>query len=655
MADLLNIGVNGLLAYQRSLSTTSHNIANVNTEGYRRQRVELGTQTPQYTGAGFEGSGVKVSAVKSIYNQFIESQLTTNTSLLNEQETLYRLSSDLDNLLADPDVGLSPVLQNFFKSLQDLSTDPSSTPVRQVVLSEADALTSIFNDTYNRLNTEKDAVNSQVSSAVTDINSLSLSIASINNDIILASGGSATTPPNDLIDQRQNLLNDLAELVNLNTVTQSDGSINVFIGKGQSLVVGTSAQQLTTVANEYDAGRLEVALVAGSGTVNINNQISGGKLGGALTFRKDVLDKTFLQLGRVAMGLATDMNEQHKLGYDLNNTLGTNFFSDLTTTTAVDSANNAGTTNHVYNATVTDSGLLQASDYRLSYGAGGAYSVTRLSDNKLIGTNTNLATLSTAVSASEGFSLALGSGSSIAVGDSFLISPVKTAAGDIGVSLTNTSQIAAASPIIAARNAANTGDSKFINDGLISSTGTLPSGAITFTFNSGTNTFVASPAISTTPNAATIAYNPATDSGKQYTVTLAGVGDYQFTVTGTPANSDSISINVNTNGSGDNRNIASMLALQEKKTLANGTANYQESFSELVADVGVKTKRAEFAMDANQVLYDRAQSAQLEVSGVNLDEEAADLIRFQQAYQAVARIISSADELFQSLLGAVSR
>jgi len=653
MADLLNIGVNGLLAYQRALSTTSHNISNVNTEGYRRQRVEFATQTPQYTGAGFEGSGVKVSAVKSIYNQFIEAQLTNNTSLLNEQETLYRFSSDLDNLLADPDVGLSPVLQNFFKAMQDLSTDPSSTSVRQVVLSEADALTSIFNDTYNRLNTEKDAVNSQISSAVTDINSLSQSIANINKDIVLASGGSTATPPNDLIDQRQNLLNNLAELVNINTVTQTDGSINVFIGKGQSLVVGNSYQQLTTVANEFDSSTLEVAVVAGAGSVNINNQLSGGKLGGALTFKDDVLDKTFSQLGRVALGMAVDMNAQHQLGYNLNNTLGTNFFTDLTASTAVSSDNNASATDHVYNISVTDSNLLQASDYRLNYGTGGTYTVTRLSDNTVVGSNTNLATLSTTISASEGFSLALGSGSSIAVGDSFLISPVKNAARDIGVALTNTSQIAAASPLISTRNAANTGDSKFTNDGLISSTGSLPASAITFTFNSGTNTFLASPAIATTPNAATISYDPATDSGTQYQVTLAGIGVYQFTVTGTPANNDSISIDLNNNGSGDNRNIASMLALQERKTLGNGSANYQESFSELVADIGVKTKRAEFARDANQVLFDRSVSAQMEVSGVNLDEEAADLIRFQQAYQAIARVISSADELFQSLLGAV--
>jgi len=655
MADLLNIGVNGLLAYQRSLSTVSHNISNVNTEGYRRQRVELSTQTPQYTGSGFEGAGVKVAAVTSVYNQFVETQVTNNTSLFNEQDTLLRFSSDLDNLLADPDVGVSPVLQTFFKSLQDLSTDPGSTPVRQVVLSEAEALTSIFNDTYTRLNTQQSGVNAEISSAVNDINSLSKSIADINKNILLTSGGNTNFPPNDLIDQRQTLINELAELVSLNTVTQDDGSVNVFIGKGQSLVVGTSSQQLTTATNEFDITQLEVGISVGSGSVNISNQITGGKLGGALLFRNDVLDKAYNQLGRVALTLSEDINAQHQLGYDLSNTLGGNFFTDLTSTIATQNSNNATATNHVYTATVSDSNLIQASNYRLDYGTGNVYSLTRLSDNSVIGSSTNLTTLSTAVSTSEGFTLALTSGSSIAVGDSFLVSPTKNAARDIDMALTNTSQLATASPLLASRSTSNTGDANFTKDGLISSTGTLPTSPITFTFSSGTNTFVASPAAATTPAGATIAYNPATDSGTEYQVVLAGVGTYQFTVTGTPANGDAISVDVNSNGSGDNRNILAMINLQEQKGVANGSANYQEAYSELVSEIGVKTKRAEFSANANQVLFDRAVSSQLEISGVNLDEEAADLIRFQQSYQAVARIITTADELFQTLLGAVSR
>lgn len=655
MADLLNIGVNGLLAYQRSLATVSHNIANVNTDGYRRQRTELTTQVPQYSSPGFVGAGVKIQGVSRAYDQFVETQVTNNTALYKQQETLHNLASNLDNLLADSEVGLSPTLQTFFKSLQDLSTDPGSTPVRQVLLSEGKGLTSVFNDTYSRLQDLKSNVNGEVSTAVNEINSLSRSIADLNNDILTSKSGHPNFPPNDLLDQRSNLINQLAEKVSVSTVMQDDGSINVFIGKGQSLVVGTSSQQLTTTPSAFDITQLEVGIAVGGTSVNITDQVSGGSLGGALTFRKDILDKAYQQLGRVALSISEDMNSQHQLGYDLNNQLGGNFFTDLTVTSSLSNSSNAASTNHIYTATVSDSNLLQASNYRLDYGAGNVYSLTRLSDNSVVGSSASLATLSSTVSASEGFTLALGSGSSITVGDSFLISPVANAARDIDMSLTHTNQIAAASPLLASRNAANTGDAVFSNDGLISSAGALPAATITFTYNSATNEFVASPAAATTPPSAALSYDPATNNGNQYQVTLAGVGVYQFNISGNPANGDQIDINVNNNGSGDNRNILSMIGLQEQKLVANGSANYQEAYSELVSEVGVKTQRAEFSMEANQVLYERAVSSQLEVSGVNLDEEAADLIRFQQAYQAVARVISTADELFQSLLGAVSR
>jgi flagellar hook-associated protein 1 FlgK len=655
MADLLNIGVNGLLAYQRSLSATSHNIANVNTEGYRRQRVDLTTQTPQFTGAGFEGTGVKVANVSRAYDQFIESQLTNNTSLYKEQEILHTFASDLDNLLADSQVGLSPVLQSFFKSLQDLSTDPGSTPVRQVVLSEAQGLTSMFKDTYARLEDLQTGINLEISTAVEQINSYSQSIAKINKDILFAKGVGNNNAPNDLLDQRQNLINGLAELVNVKTVPQDDGSINVFIGKGHSLVVGTSNQSLAVAKNIFDATRLEVGLAVGTSTVNISGQITGGKLGGAMSFRNDMLDNAYNQLGRLAMALSEDMNTQHSLGYNLDNELGTDFFTDLTTTTSRGSSNNATATDHLYSASVVDSNLLVASDYRLDYSAGGTYTLTRLKDNSVVGSSASLATLSTTVSASEGFTLALTSGTSITAGDSFLLAPVRNAARDMGVALSDTNKIAAASPLLASRAATNTGNAIFSNDGLISSSGSLPASAISFTFNSATNEFVASPAAATTPAAASISYDPASDSGTPYQVTLAGVGDYRFTVTGTPANGDVISVDVNTSGSGDNRNMLAMIGLQEQKLISNGSSNYQEAYSELVSEVGVKTGRAEFSRDANRILFERTFSSQQEVSGVNLDEEAADLIRFQQSYQAVARIISTADELFRTLLGAVSR
>jgi len=651
MADLLNIGTTGLLAYQSSLATVSHNIANVNTEGYRRQRVDLVAQVPQLSGAGFEGSGVRVSSLQRVYDRFLEGQVTSNMSTFKQQETLSSLSGELNNYLADPNIGLSPVLQGFFKSVQDLSTDPSSAPVRQVMLSDAETLASVFNDTYRRLQDSKNSVNTQLASSVTEINNLSSAIANVNKNILLTSNGSENFPPNDLLDQRQTLINKLAELVNVTTVSQDDGSVNVFIGNGQSLVVGAISQKLAITQNEFDQTQNEIGFVTGGSVSPITNQLTGGKIGGALSFRNDVLSVAYNTIGRVALGLSNDINDQHQLGYDLNNQLGGNFFTDLTSTTAISNINNATSTDYQLVSNVTDSNLVQASDYRLDYSSagGGTFSLTRLSDNSIVGSSTSLATLSSTVSASEGFSITLSSGTSITAGDSFLISPVRNATRDIGVAITNTNQIAAASPLIFTRSASNGGDA-FINEGsLISRSGsTIPATPVTLTFNSATNEF----AVST---GGTISYDPASDSGTQHQVVIAGLGTYQFTVKGNPANGDVFSLGSNAGGVADNRNLLAIINLQESKQLANGSANYQEAYSELVSQVGVKTKRAEFSRDAHQALFERAQASQQEVSGVNLDEEAANLIRFQQAYQAVARVISTADELFQTLLGAVSR
>jgi len=650
MAELLNIGVSGLTSYQRALTTVSHNITNANTAGYTRQLTDLAAQAPQFTGAGFEGTGVQVSAIKRSYNNFLEDQVTRNLTAFKQQEALSSLSADLDNFLADPDIGVAPILQNFFTSLQDLSTDPSSTPTRQVLLSDANSLTAIFNSSYDRLQNLKNGVNVEVSSSVSEINSFSKAIADINKDILVASGG-GRFPPNDLLDQRQNLLNKLAEKISVTSFEQDDGTLNVFVGGGQSLVVGTQYQALSVVNSEYDRTVSNIAISQGATNIDITDQISGGKLGGVINFRTDVLNPAYNQLGRIAVSLSGNINSQNQLGLTLGNTMGGNFFTDLTSSTSISSTSNATATDYLFTSTISDTNLLKSSEYRLDYSSasGGTYTMTRLSDNTTVGTSTNLATLSSTVSASEGFSFSLTSGTSITNGDKFRISPVVNAARDISVSITNTNDIATASPLVFSGQATNSGDVLFNNDGLISKSGsTIPGTPITFTFNSTTNVF----AIST---GGTIAYDPATDGGTQYQLTVAGLGSYQFTVSGTPSNGDVISLGSNAGGTGDNRNVLKILGTQSQKLLGGSTASFQEAYAQLVADVGVKAKRAEFSSQANQVLYERAVASQQATSGVNLDEEAADLIRYQQAYQAVARVISTADEIFQVLLGAVSR
>lgn len=651
MADLLNIGVNGLLSYQQSLSTVSHNITNVNTEGYTRQRVELTNQTPQYVGVGYEGTGVRVDSIQRVYDKFLSGQVTSTVSSFKQQETLARFTNEIDDYLADPQAGLTPALQNFFKSVQDLSTDPSSTPIRQVLLSDARNLQSSFNDSYQKLKRLQDGVNVELDSGVNEINNLSQAIANLNKSITFAQGGNAGAQPNDLIDQRDNLVNKLAEYVSVTTVPQDDGSLNVFIGNGQSLVVGTKAQQLAITPNQYDPTRAEVGLVFGASTVTISDNLTGGSIGGALQFRKLTLDPAFNALGRVAIGLAESFNTQHQLGYDLTGQMGGNFFTDISQTASYASSRNAVGSDYVFSTDISDVSLLSNSDYRISYssGGGGTYSLTRLSDNSLIGSSNSVAGLSTIASANEGFTLALSSGTSISNGDSFLLQPTRSGGRDFAGALNNTNNIAAASPIRTAKQSANTGTAD-ISGGVLSSRSgaTLPATPITMTFDNSSNVFNLS-------SGGTFAYDPATDSGNTQSVTIAGLGVFDFTISGTPASGDQFSLSANTNGVSDNRNALSLLGLQETKLLSGNSATYQDAYGDLVSQVGVQARQADFSSQANQVIYDRAVSQRQEVSGVNLDEEAADLLRFQQAYQAIAQVITTADQLFQTLLGAVSR
>ncbi len=327
MADLLGTAVSGLLAYQRALNTTSHNITNVNTPGYSRQRVELSAASPQYLGGNYVGSGVDVQSVRRVYDQFLGSQVRSTTSLSSQSNATYDLAVQIDNMLADPETGIAPVMQNFFNAVQDLASDPTSTAARQVVLGEGESMTSRFNDLFSRLDDLRNGVNTRIDGQVRDINSLAQSIADVNSDIINAPTGPNGQVSGDLLDRRDQLLNDLSEKVSLSTVQQDDGSVNVFIGNGQSLVVGTSAQKLAAVNDPYDPSRKQVAYIDSSGnSTNITSQLNGGELGGTLDFRDNVLDPAINDLGRVAIALGETFNDQHKLGQDLNGNIGGDFF-----------------------------------------------------------------------------------------------------------------------------------------------------------------------------------------------------------------------------------------------------------------------------------------------------------------------------------------
>ncbi len=629
MADMIGIGTGALRAYQRALQVVSHNVSNVNTEGYSRQRLELTTQTPQHAGNSFIGSGVRVGSISRVYDQFLVDQVRTYSASASHAEVYAKNAGLIDDMLADPDIGLAPAMDDFFAAMQAVSNDPASLPARQSLFSQAETLVDRFEYLNQRFEDFRNQSTREMSFSVSEINGLANQIADINKTISLTP---MDAQPNDLLDKRDVLLNELAEKVAITTVQQENGAVNVFFGKGQLLVFNQDAHELTLTANQFDIKRMEVSVIPTGGTpVQVSNQVTGGELGALLDFRNQVLDPSQNSLGVMAIGFADTFNQQQRLGQDLNGNLGTDFFNVAALETRTHGSN-TGTA--VIGATLTDEGQLSNDEYELSYSLATGYNLTRLSDGTV---NTYAALPATT---NYGFSLDIASGA-VADGDRFLIRPGRRGANDLGMNITSPTEIAAAAPVrTAADNINNSGNGR-ITPAVVSDTTSLAPypgwGGINMTFNAGVITYAGAAAGS-------FAY---TDG---QAVTINGIS---FTINGALADGDTFSIEENTGGVGDNRNALLMSSLQNQKFMDNASASYNDFYGAIVADVGIATRQSQLTEVSQQKLLEQAVDARDGLSGVNLDEEAANLVKFQQAYQAASQVIVTANTMFQSLLSAI--
>lgn len=632
---LFNIGVTGLAAAQAGLLTTGHNISNATTPGYSRQQTVQSTNTPQFTGAGFLGQGTNVSTVKRIYNQFLAAQTLSVQSRLAELNAYGDQIRQIDNLLADSSAGLSSAMNDYFRGVHEVAANPASIPARQALLSAAQALVGRFQSLDGRLNEIREGVGTQLASAITNINSYATQIAEVNQRITLAQAAGPGQPANDLLDQRDQLIADLNSQVRVTTVTDADGSLNVFVGNGQALVVGTRSFGLSVRQSGEDASRMTVgiSLTSGGSATVPESMLTGGTLGGLLSFRSASLDAAQNALGRIAIGLAETTNAQHRLGQDLDGALGGNFFTQPAPQVLYpNNPLNGG--NAVIGAAVSNAGSLTTSDYRLSADGGGNYTLTRLSDNVTLFAG---AALPQSV---DGLAIDIVSGAANA-GDTFLIQPTRSAAGNIGVALADPRSIAAAAPIRSTASNSNTGTGS-ISAGSVNAP--PPPNAnltqsVTITFDDPPTTFDVSG--TGTGNPANVAY---TAGGS------ISYNGWTIKISGTPAAGDVFTISANSAGVSDNRNALLLAALQTAKTLAGGSASYQSAYAQIVSDVGNKTREIAVTTTAQENIVKQATDAQQSLSGVNLDEEAANLLRYQQAYQASGKMIEIASKLFDTLL-----
>ena len=633
-ADLLQIGVSGLLAFQRSLATVGHNVSNATTPGYSRQTVDLQAAPAQLLGGNYMGSGVHIEQVRRSYDSFLTAQVRTFTTTHSQYDVFHSLASQVDSLLGDSQAGLAPQLQSFFSAVQGVANDPSSTPARQVMLSEAGSLVDRFHSLDSQLSGLRDEVNARVQATVSDINSLATSLAQLNQQIASAQGTAAGEPPNDLMDQRDALLVQLSEKVTVSSIPQQDGSVNVLIGNGQAIVLGSRSVSLSTAPSPDDSSKLEITYDTGASKVVVTSQLVGGSLGGVLDFRKQVLDPAQNALGRVAVGLAESFNAQHHEGMTLDGMLGGDFFSVLD---PVVSANNNNSGSGSVKAVVSDVSALTASDYNLAYD-GTNYVLTRLSDGQAQ-TLTGGGPFNV-----DGLTLTLSG--TMNAGDKFAIRPTRGAATGLQVAATTTNEIAAAAPIRAKAALGNFGNATISSGEVLDVTDPDLLHTLQIQFNTPPSTYDIVDQTTSTTVATGVSYA----SGANIDIT-----GLRVQISGTPQAGDSFTVERNSVGVGDNRNALLLGGLQAQRILDGGSTTYQSAYGQLISSVGVSTRQAEIAATSHAASLEHAQAARDSAAGVNLDEEAANILNFQQSYQAAAQVISVASTLFDTLLHAIGR
>jgi len=623
--SIIGVALTGLHAAQSGLFTTGHNISNVNTPGYSRQTTQQNANVPQTTGAGYIGRGVQIETVRRAYDEFLVGQSWAAQASAGHWEAYATQLRAVDGLLGDPSAGLSPALASFFGAINDVAAHPSDAAARQGMVSGAASLAARFRTLDSQFGALRSGLDQKITSTVGLVNVLAARVADLNDRIALASGNGHT--PNDLLDQRDAVIQDLTHNVRLSTVRQDDGSLNLFLANGQALVVGARAYGLSMTTDDTDPQRVAIGLQTGAGLLRFRSaDLSGGELGGLLAFRESTLDGVQNELGRIAMVLADAANAQHALGLDANGQAGTALFS-ISAPRVASSSLNAGSGQ--LSAVVADVRALTASDYRVQWD-GAQWNVTRSADGQL----QSFATLPQTL---DGLTLDLASGTPNA-GDSFMVQPTRLAAGSFSSLLTHVSLIAAAAPIRTAALTANAGTA-VISAGSAVSTDPNLMQPVTITFT-GAATFDVSG--TGTGNPTGLAYTPGA---------AISFNGWTVEITGAAAAGDVFTVRANTSASGDGRNVLALAGLQSG-ALVEGRATLAQAYGQLVSRVGNTSREVDVSVEAQSRFLAEAASRRSELSGVNLDEEAANLLRYQQAYQAAGKLIQLAERLFESLLSA---
>ncbi len=681
--SLLSIGMSGLNAAQGSLSVLSNNIANVNTPGYSRQQSSQTANASNQFGGVFIGSGTTLADVRRVYNEYLDAAYQNSTSLSADANTYQNQISAVDKVLSDKTTGMSSALSAFFATLQTASSNPSDLSARQLLVANAKTLSSRFNSISTQLTQQKETINSQLSTMSDQVNQLTSSIASLNKQIFQAQGSASSAPAN-LLDSRNEAVRSLNELIGV-TVTDKNGQFTVTTGTGQPLVEGGISNTISAVPSNTDNSQYTIQLNVNNTSLDLGSVISGGSIGGLLRYRSDALMPAINELGRLAIATADTMNNQLGQGLDLNGDFGTSLFKDVNSAIAIASrsqgasGNSAGSGN--LNVTIDDSSKLTTYDYKVTFSDKTNPNIITVvrSDGKAMG-NFDI-TSTTSPPSFDGVTLSLDGKGIMGFGDSFKVSPTATGASAIGVDMVDANKLAFAGALVGDSSKTNTGTGTF----------TQPSLTNPVDIHGGANSAKLRADIEGLMPVKMVFAAPAADGTQSYTISNAqgksiGTGtivpgqgnkvtvnvpeldatgtpipgsgfSFDTTINGSPAGGDSTTFSFNSGGKSDGRNAQQLLDLQTKATVGLGDGNTGVSLvganSRLVSQVGAKASQSGVDVAATGALLAANKEALSSVSGVNLDDEAGDMIKFQQYYTASSQIIKAAQETFSTLINSL--
>ena len=674
MASLMQIGLSGVHSSQAHLSTTGHNISNVNTEGYSRQEVNTESIQGNKHGSYFVGQGAMIASLDRAYDQFAFTDNIMNTSKNAYSSEAYSQEKQLDMLLSNEDTAATGTVLNTFSTLNSVVDEPNSLEARAVFLETASNMVSQYNNLYKHLEVQYNSINVDIENSAASITELAESIAQINLKISYLTDKKGIDNPNDLLDKRDEAITKLSELVKVSVIGTHDGMVNVYIGSGQGLVMGGYAQEVIAVNGQPDPSRKDLALKIKDKAVVINGSKLGGKVSALLDVRENDIEKAFNQLGQNVIGLTHAINEQQKQGETLDGEIGKTLFNDINDVDTMQRrvlSHNDGKGTAQLSVRIDNLTELSSDEYHLvvdAYDAvEGTLSFTVTNERTNASETLSISDLSANKRIeipNTGFSVGfdtLSTTDPMVAGKEFTLRPTRLAAQQMALVERDPRKVAAAdAEIKAVINPENTGNAKFriseINDKLdplymdeenpltikvTDVTGNI----ITYDVIDSNGIVVTEPSTNNTLGGLKVTVDPL--SGKAQ-FSLGGV--VMDLETGIPAVGDQVRLNYNETGEGDNRNMLAMADLQNAKIMKNNKATIQDIYSGMVSELGTKTENSDIAMQSSAILLNQSFERIQEVGGVNMDEEAANLLLYQQHYSAAARVITVAGELFNTIL-----